>query len=213
MQKLANNVFCLQRKINLQVNLKLFESLSLCHDKANSSSNIMSKVNVALPCLRQPLSLFHANAEEEGEKTRMHMKMMLTNMTMTSILKVMAMKVLRVKTFVIGKISNQISSLLSILAIFRVHYKAKCYQVQKAIQEAICLKTLLIVDQVVIAKKSKGESQGCAFVTVCWDSYMLINYYSLVEIGDEIPDDPHAYNEFLQDQFCSKAGRERTCGS
>ena len=42
---------------------------------------------------------------------------------------------------------------------------------------------------------------------------MLINYYSLVEIGDEIPKDPHVYNEFLQDQFCSKAGRERICGS
>ena len=42
--------------------------------------------------------------------TRMHMKMMLTNMTMTSILKVMATRVLRVKTFAIGKISNQMSS-------------------------------------------------------------------------------------------------------
>ena len=55
-----------------------------------------------------------------------------------------------------------------------LHYKAKCYHVQKAIQEAICLKTLLIVDQVVIATTSKGKSQGCAFVTVCWDSYHSI---------------------------------------
>ena len=42
--------------------------------------------------------------------TRMQMKMMLTNMTMTSILKVMATKVLRMKTFLIEKISNQMSS-------------------------------------------------------------------------------------------------------
>ena len=47
--------------------------------------------------------------------TRMQMKMMLTNMTMTLILKVMAMKlnvtkVLRVKTYAIGKISNQMIS-------------------------------------------------------------------------------------------------------
>ena len=38
---------------------------------------------------------------------------------------------------------------------------------------------------------------------------MHIDFYSRVETGDEIPDDPHAYNEFLQDLFCSKAGRAR----
>ena len=42
--------------------------------------------------------------------TRMQMKMMLTNMTMMATLKVIATKVLRVKTFAIGKISNQMSS-------------------------------------------------------------------------------------------------------
>ena len=42
--------------------------------------------------------------------TRMHMKLMLTKMTMTLIFKVMATKVLRVKTFAIGKISNQMRS-------------------------------------------------------------------------------------------------------
>ena len=45
-----------------------------------------------------------------GKKmTRMQMKMMLINMTVTSIdliLKVMAMKVLRIKTFANGKILN-----------------------------------------------------------------------------------------------------------
>ena len=50
--------------------------------------------------------------------TRMHMKMMLTNHDMTMILKVMATKVLRVKTFAIGKISNQVSSWCFKLAIF-----------------------------------------------------------------------------------------------
>ena len=43
-----------------------------------------------------------------------------------------------------------------------------------------------IVDQVVIAKTwtSKGESQGCTFVKVCWDLNMSIDYYSSVEAGD-----------------------------
>ena len=53
--------------------------------------------------------------------------------------------------------------------ILNLHYKANCYLVKKAIQVAICMKTVPIVDQLVIAKTSKGESQGCAFVTVCWD--------------------------------------------
>ena len=145
--------------------------------------------------------------------TRMKMKMMVTNMTITSILKVMATKVLRIKAFVIGKISNQ--PVVDEFLTFYVGnlYQAKCYQVKKAIQEAICLKTVPIVDQVVIAKTSKGESQGCAFVTARWDSYISINYYSSIETGDEIPDNPHAYNEFLQDLFCSKAGRARICDS
>ena len=42
---------------------------------------------------------------------------------------------------------------------------------------------------------------------------MSINYYSSVETGDDIPDDLHAYNKFLQDLFCSKAGRAHLCGS
>ena len=42
---------------------------------------------------------------------------------------------------------------------------------------------------------------------------MSIDCYSRVEAGDEIPDDPHAYHEFLQDRLCSKAGRARICGS
>ena len=32
------------------------------------------------------------------------------------------------------------------------------------------------------------------------------------ETGDEIPDDPHGYYEFLEERFCSKAGRARICG-
>ena len=49
---------------------------------------------------------------------------------------------------------------------------------------ATCLKTFPIVDQVVIAKISKAAYQGCTFVTVLWDSYMSIDYYSRVETGD-----------------------------
>ena len=45
--------------------------------------------------------------KSKKKMTRMYMKMMLTNMTKTSILKVMAKKVLRVKMFAIGKILNQ----------------------------------------------------------------------------------------------------------
>ena len=42
---------------------------------------------------------------------------------------------------------------------------------------------------------------------------MSFDYYSSVETGDEILGNPHAYNEFLQDLFCSKAGRALICGS
>ena len=41
---------------------------------------------------------------------------------------------------------------------------------------------------------------------------MSMDYYSRIETGDEIPKGPHAYNEFLQDRFCSKAWRARICG-
>ena len=63
-----------------------------------------------------------------------------------------------------------------------LQYNANCYEVKKAIQEAISLKTVPSVDQVVITKKSKGESQGSAFVTVRWDSYMSINYRSITAV-------------------------------
>ena len=57
-----------------------------------------------------------------------------------------------------------------------------------------------------------GDSQSVGFLTwplptVPWDSY----YHSSVEEADEIPDYPHASNEFLQDLFCSKAGRAHIC--
>ena len=52
----------------------------------------------------------------------------------------MATKVLRIgKTFYVGN----------------VHYNANCCQVKKAIQESICLTTVPIFDQVVIAKSPK----------------------------------------------------------
>ena len=123
--------------------------------------------------------------------TRMQKKMMMTNMRATWILKVMTRNVLRIKTFVIGKISNQMSSCISMLAIFTITQCA--IKSKKAFQETICLKTVPIVDQVVIAKTSKGESQGSAFVKVCWDLNMSIAYYRSVETGDKILEDPHAY--------------------
>ena len=36
--------------------------------------------------------------------------------------------------------------------------------------------------------------------------------HSSFEEADEIPDYPHSSNEFLQDLFCSKAGRAHICG-
>ena len=75
------------------------------------------------------------------------------------------------------------------------------------------LKTVSIIDQWVIAKTSKGNSQGCAFVTVCWILLELIYVNWLlqqsqcVETGDEICGYTHTYNEFLQDIIFSKAGK------
>ena len=89
------------------------------------------------------------------------------------------------------KDSNQMSSCISMLAIFTITQCA--IKSKKAFQETICLKTVPIVDQVVIAKTSKGESQGSAFVKVCWDLNMSIAYYRSVETGDKILEDPHAY--------------------
>ena len=67
----------------------------------------------------------------------------------------------------IGKISNQISSLHFMLEIFTLMppvFKSKTMQ---EFQDIIsCLKTIPIFDQVVKEKAAKGASQGCAFVTL-----------------------------------------------
>ena len=213
-KKLANDVCALLAEKNKFAS----EVEALRRDKANSSSNNLVRlegssprnVDVVLPCLKQPLSLFHANAEEEEENDKdahendadqydNDVDSQSDGYESAEGQDVCDWKDFEPDEFLTFYVGN-------------LHYNANCYQVKKAIQEAICLKTVPIVDQVVIAKTSKGESQGCAFVTVRWDSYMSIDYYSRVEIGDEIPDDPHAYNEFLQDRFCSKAGRARICG-
>ena len=55
-----------------------------------------------------------------------------------------------------------------------LHYSANRYQVRKAVEKAIGIQN--IVDQVVIAKTSTGESRGCAFVTTRWRDYVQIEY-------------------------------------
>ena len=141
--------------------------------------------------------------------TRMNKKMMLTNMTMTLILEVMALKVLRVKTFAIGKISNEMSSWLSMLAIVTTTLtaiKSKSYSGGHMPENrSNCWSTGH-------SKDIQRWFSRLAFVKMRWGSYMSIDYYSHVETGDEILDYPHTYNKLLQDLFCSKAGRAHICG-
>ena len=63
-----------------------------------------SNVDVISPGLKQPNLYFMQMLRRRKEMKRTQVKMMLTHMTLKSILKVMATKVLRFKTF--GKISN-----------------------------------------------------------------------------------------------------------
>ena len=73
-KKLANDVCALSAEKNKFAS----EVEALRRDKANSSSNNLVRlegssprnVDVVLPCLKQPLSLFHANAEEEEENDK-----------------------------------------------------------------------------------------------------------------------------------------------
>ena len=73
-KKLANDVCALPAEKNKFAS----EVEALCRDKANSSSHNSVRldassprnVDVVLPCLKQPLSLFHANAEEEEENDK-----------------------------------------------------------------------------------------------------------------------------------------------
>ena len=66
-------------------------------------------IDVALPCLKQTYRYFMHMRRRKREMARMQMKFMLTLMMTRLILSTMATKVLRIKTFVIGKISNQMS--------------------------------------------------------------------------------------------------------
>ena len=167
-----------------------------------------SNVDVVFPCLIQPLSLFHAHAEEEegndedadendADQYDNDVDSQSDGYESAEDEDVTDWKDFEPDEFLTFYVGN-------------LHFIANCYQVKKinAFQEAMCLKTVPIDDQVVTAKTSKGESQGCAFVILRWDSYtsIMIDYYSLVETGDEIPEDPHEHNEFLQD------GGARICG-
>ena len=73
-------------------------------------------IDVALPCLKQTYHYFMHMLRRKKEMARMQnrialqMKFMPSLMMTTLILRIMATKVLRIKTFVIGKISNQMGS-------------------------------------------------------------------------------------------------------
>ena len=86
-----------------------------------------------------------------------------------------------------------------------LHYSANSYQVRKAVEKAVGFHK--IVDQVVIAKTSTGESRGCAFVTVRWRDFVQIEYNRQHE---DLKTHTSSYDEFLQ-EFFNFSG-ERICG-
>ena len=86
-----------------------------------------------------------------------------------------------------------------------LHYSANSYQVRKAVEKAVGFQK--IVDQVVIAKTSTGESRGCAFVTIRWRDYIEI------EFGKQqakITNHSRSYDKYLQLMFNFTG--ERICG-
>ena len=114
-------VLGLLRKINSQVKLKLFivTKPTLHRTIWFAWTQLLLSMSMLFYLLSDSLYRYFMQMLMRRKKmTRMHMKMMLTNHDMTMILKVMATKVLRVKTFAIGKISNQVSSWCFKLAIF-----------------------------------------------------------------------------------------------
>ena len=105
------SVLCLQRKINLQG--KFFIVTRPTHHRTIwfTWTLVIIGMSMLFYLVYNSLERYFMQMLRRSKKmTRMQVKMMLTNMTMTLILKVMATKVLRVKTFAIGKISNQMSS-------------------------------------------------------------------------------------------------------
>ena len=139
--------------------------------------------------------------------TRMQMKMMLTTLTTLFFLRVMAIKCWEsrylhleifwtrcVLDFYVGNLHQKTTTI-----------KSKGYSGDHMPENtANCWSSGCSKDI------SKDKSQGCAFVTVHWDSYMSIDWYSHVEAG-EIPDYSQAFHEFLKDGFCSKAERAHIC--
>ena len=188
----------------------------ICHDKVDSKianpSKSISPQTIAFnsSSFDQPLCVFHANAEEEkdneydeeeygddyddvGSQSEGYETDSAENQ------KVCSWDDFQPREFLTFYLGN-------------LHFSANTYQVKRVVQEAIGLKSVPVIDQVVIARTSNGESRGCAFVTVCWDKYFSIDYDCSKEFGDEIPDNPREYDESLQDQFCRSAGHKRICG-
>ena len=72
---------------------------------------------------------------------------------------------MRIKTIAIGEISNWMKPdvFLTMLTFYvgNLHYNSNCHLVKKAIEEAILLSTVPIVNQVVITKTSKPVFALC----------------------------------------------------
>ena len=77
-----------------------------------------------------------------------------------------------------------------------LHYSANSYQVRKAVEKAVGFPK--IVDQVVIAKTSTGESRGCAFVTICWKDHVQLVFD---ENKSNIAKHTRSYDKYLQVMF------------
>ena len=86
-----------------------------------------------------------------------------------------------------------------------LHYSANSYQVRKAVEKAVGFQK--IVDQVVIAKTSTGESRGCAFVTICWKDHVQLVFD---ENKSNIAKHTRSYDKYLQVMF--NFSGERICG-
>ena len=133
-------VLCLPRKTNLQVKLNLFVVTkptfhwTIWFLDASSPSN----VNVVLPCLRQPLSLVHANAEEEKENDKdAHENDADQNdndfdSQSDGYESAEGQDACDWKDFEPDEVLT--------FYVGNLHYNNNCYEVKKAIQEAICLK-------------------------------------------------------------------------
>ena len=146
----------------------------------------------------QPLSVFHANAEEEEDNEYDEEECDDDNNDESDRCSVDS-------AFHDDRVGYKADEYLTFY-VGNVHYGASFYQVGKAFEN---ISGVGSVDQVVIARTSEGDSRGCAFVTVRWKDYVKSVYKS--QNGNS-ESHTRSYDAYLRSALCTDFVQTRICG-